>query len=147
MEKKVATIDRANQMKDETRKKITTYMELKKIGKEHLMGTTIAERSDYFLNHYNDDFISALKNILMKDIDCDSKYEELVAELQTMWECRVDDFVIPGNKQFECLIDFEQFTVFLVASEDQIKKEVVNYFTEMLNIKKRESFAENAMEN
>jgi hypothetical protein len=73
-----------------------------------------------------------LKEIVAKKIDFDEKYEELVKEIETMWPCKVSDYLDTGLKQFECDVDFEQFTVCLVASQSELKKEVVNYFSEML---------------
>lgn len=135
IEKKVAIVNEQNMVKEETRQKITTYLKLRDLDKVDKMGTTVADRSMFFLNHINEDFINALKVLLQKENDVDKKYEELVKELETMWECKVCDFIIPGKKSFECFVDFEQFTVFLVANEHELKQEVVGYFCEMLDIK------------
>lgn len=102
------------------------------------MGTTISDRSMFLANHINQDFINDLKSILRKEIDINQKYDELVKELTSMWECKTGDFLGSSEtqlKQFECLIDFDQFTVFLVASEGELKKNVVNYFCDMLCVK------------
>lgn len=121
-------------MKEETRKKITTYLKAKELGKVDSMGATLSERSDFFLKHPNDNFINALKSILDKKLDTDTKYEQLVKELETMWPCKVENFFGTEMQQFECFVDFEQFTVNLVATKGELKNEVVNYFSEMLNI-------------
>lgn len=135
MEKKVAIINEKNLVKDESRRKITTYLKLKELDKISTMGTTIADRSNFFIRYPNSDFIDALTAILMnKDINDDTKYRELVKELETMWPCIIEDFFDTGLKQFECQIDFEQFTVCLAAPADQLQNKVITYFSEMLNI-------------
>lgn len=98
------------------------------------MGTTLSERSEFFIKHHNEDFVNALKSILEKKIDDEVKFEELKKELETMWPCNVGNFLDTRMKQFECLVDFEQFTVCLVAPEKDLKKEVVTYFSEMLQV-------------
>lgn len=112
-------------------------MELRKLDKTDKMGTTIADRCNFFIDHINQDFIDDLKKILQKNIDVEAKYYELVKEIETMWPCVVSDFLdsSSGWKQFECLIDFDQFTVFLVEKEEDLKKAVVEYFQRMLKIK------------
>lgn len=135
MEKKVAVINEKNLVKEESRRKITTYLKMKELDKLDTLGSTVADRSNYFLRHPNSDFIEALKAILeKKDIDDGTKYKELIKELETMWKCNIENFFETGLKEFECQIDFEQFTVNLVAPEGQLPKKVITYFSEMLNI-------------
>lgn len=101
------------------------------------MGTTISDRSMFLANHVQQDFIDALKIILKREIDIGQKYDELVEELNKKWECKTGDFLESSEtnlKQFECLIEFDQFTVFLIASEGELKKKVVDYFCDMLCI-------------
>lgn len=110
-------------------------MKLKELGKVDKMGTTLSDRSNFFLNHPNDDFINSLKQTLQKDIDETKMYQELLMKLETMWVCKVEDYFDTDLKQFECIIDFDQFTVYLVARPDKLISEVLDYFKEMLNLK------------
>ena len=110
---------------------------LQELGKVDTMGTTISDRSMFLANHIKQEFIDKLKDVLRMELDTDQKYDELVKTLNTMWECKTGDFLDSSEtqlKQFECLIDFDQFTIFLVASERELKKEVVKYFCDMLCI-------------
>lgn len=96
----------------------------------------LSQRSSYLEEYKNEEFIADLKEILKKKIGTDEKYDELVNELNTLWECRLDNFGSQetGLLQFDCLVEFEQFTICLVATPQEIKQKVVSYFSEMLNV-------------
>lgn len=96
------------------------------------MGTTIKDRHNFF-RCLDPDFVAALKSILdSDDSNDDEKYEALVKELKGMWPHETEKFLDTNLKQFELMIDFEVFTCVIVAEEDRIRGEVVQYFKEML---------------
>ena len=104
------------------------------------MGTTIKDRNNFF-QIQDEEFTNALKNILKAtDISEEEKFENLKKELETMWPCQIDKFVDTDLVQFELLIDYEKFTCVIVATEEQLKKEVLQYFNEMLDLNDQESW-------
>lgn len=134
MEKKIALVDETNAISEMTRKKVTSYRELKKLNQVEKMGTLIKDRHEFFTKQ-EESFVTALKEILnSNELSQEDKYKKLLDELKTMWQYTIEDFV--GFKKFELLIDFENFTCVILASDEQrLRKEVLEYFYQMLGVK------------
>ena len=123
-----------NNAKEEARRKITTYMDLKTRDKVDKMGSLLSNRHKFFLDYKDEEFINKLKEILLEDISLNEKYEKFLLELKTEWEYNITNFADLELKMFELLIEFEQFTVNLVCEEKDLKKTVIEYFMNMLHL-------------
>lgn len=102
------------------------------------MGTSIKDRHKFFRTQ-DSEFVEALCKILKSsEINDHEKYEKLVKELETMWPHKIENF--EGYKLFDLEVDFEKFTCAILASEDKLEQEVVEYFKSMLHINIPEPF-------
>jgi hypothetical protein len=127
-------VNEKNLAKNEADQIITTYINLKKIEKIEKMGTSIANRHNFFLDYYNEDFINDLRSILSNN-SYETEIEKcntFLNELTRVWNYEIEDF--SGMKKFELLIDFEKFTVALIGlNEEDLKKRILDYFDFMLS--------------
>lgn len=127
-----------NAITETIREKIKSYLELKKKDKIHTMGRTsrLKDRHNFFKTH-DEDFFNDLKRILISTETSDEeKYKNLVKELRTMWPV-IDDkkFIDTDLMQFEILIDYEVFTCVIIATKENLQKEVLEYFYDILGLK------------
>lgn len=134
-EKKLMHVNDENMAKEEARRKITSYLELKNRNQTNKMGTLLCDRHLFFIDHKDEEFIESLKTILLTNMNLSSKYQALQEELQNEWECKISRFADTDLKMFELLIEFDQFTVNLVAKEDDLERTVIDYFMDMLQLK------------
>lgn len=126
------------QAQEGIRHKISTYMELKKLGKVVKMGTTIQNRHRFFQDQETEGFVEDLEKILHStEKNNQEKFEELIQVLETMWTTTVDNFLdeSTGLKKFELEIDHDKFSCVLIGPEAQLCDIVVEYFIDMLNTK------------
>lgn len=99
------------------------------------MGTSIKDRHTFFRTH-DEELAEDLKKILKSsDLTEPQKYEKLLQELNTMWTHKIEQFVDTDLMQFELDIPFERFTCVIIGSKDQLWREVLEYFYEMLDIR------------
>jgi len=124
-----------NNAKEEARRKITTYMDLKKRDQVDKMGSLLSNRHKFFIDYKDEEFIKKLKEILLEQIDLSEKYEKFLLELQTEWEYNITNFAdLEMYKMFELYIEFDQFTVNLVCKEEDLQRTVIEYFMNMLHL-------------
>jgi hypothetical protein len=117
-------------------------LELRNAGQTSKMGCSLADRHNFLLTYEKDKdkcFIPNLKEILRKtDVSCDDKYDMLKCELEKLWDCQVYKFdAVKGGEDcyiFEVLVDYDQFTICIPASASELKRTVVEYFYDMLQI-------------
>lgn len=124
-----------SQAQEGIRHKISSYLELKKLGKVVKMGTTIQNRHKFF-QEQDKEFVEALEKILHSDEkSSQQKFDDLVMELETMWTTTIDNFIdeTTGLKKFELEIDHDKFTCVLIGTKDELCDVVVEYFIDMLN--------------
>ncbi|KAL7025562.1 hypothetical protein ACKWTF_013534 [Chironomus riparius] len=133
-EKKVVIVNEENNVKEEARQTITTYLDLKKRNKVDKMGSLLSNRHKFFLDYKDDEFINKLKEILLEDIPLNEKYENFLLELKKKWDYNIANFADLDLKMFELLIEFDQFTVNLVSTEKDLKNTVIEYFMNMLHL-------------
>ncbi|XP_070502750.1 protein Loquacious [Chironomus tepperi] len=133
-EKKVMIVNDENNAKEEARRKITTYLDLKSRNKVDKMGSTLSNRHKFFLDYKDHEFIDKLKEILLKNIPLNEKYEKFLQELKTEWDYDIRNFGDLDLKIFELFIQFDQFTVNLVSKEEDLKKTIIEYFMSMLHL-------------
>lgn len=133
-EKKVMDINDQNVAKKEARRKITTYLELRNMEKTDKMGTFLSDRHNFLVNYKNEEFIEALKDIILSDMEVIPKYEAFLNEIETEWEYRISPFADTSSVMLEVLVDFDQFSINLVGSESSLPQIVIDYFTNMLHL-------------
>lgn len=134
-EKKIAVVNDSSQHRDAVvRQKITSYLDLKKKNKEGevVMGTSIKNRHNFFRTQ-DAELVECLKQILYSPDTTDlEKYEKLLMELETMWHYSIEKFLETDLMKFELQIDYEKFTCCLIETEENLWKEVLKYFCEMM---------------
>lgn len=138
IEKKVAVISGAAQVKEQIRQKVISYRELKKMDKVDKMGKVIKDRHRFFRTQ-EQEFVETFCNILKSSELTDSeKYQKVLDELETMWEYKVEKLEGSEMWKFELLIEFDKFTCLLIAdTEEALKTEILQYFNEMMNINRQ----------
>lgn len=141
VEKKIAIVNDPNQAhaQQDFRKKITTYRELKELNKTGSMGVTIRERNNFFVNQEDQDLVQELQNILRTELKDDEKIEKLLEKVKTQWDYKFEKFADTDLMVFELLIDFEVFTVVLMAPVEELNKEILEYFCSMLHVNQMEA--------
>lgn len=127
-------VHKENEVKEEARQKITTYLDLKKRDKVDKMGSLLSNRHKFFIEYKDEVIINKLKEILLEDISLNEKYEKFLMELKTEWQYNITNFADLDLKMFELLIDFDQFTVNLVCKEEDLRKTIIEYFMSMLHL-------------
>jgi hypothetical protein len=123
-----------NNAKEEARRKITTYMDLKKRDQVHKMGSLLSNRHKFFIDYKDEEFIAKLKGILLENMDLNVKYAKFLSELKAEWDYNITNFVDLSLIMFELYIEFDQFTVNLVCEEKDLQKTVIEYFMSMLHL-------------
>lgn len=148
-EKKLAVVNDNPQQRDATiRQKVTSYLDLKKKNKEGevVMGTSIKNRHKFFRTQ-DAELIECLLQILQSQELTDlEKYEKLVLELETMWPVKIEKFLETDLMKFELQVDYEKFTCVLIGTKENLWREVLEYFCEMMNVKASETVYDNEME-
>lgn len=133
-EKKVMLVNDENLAKEESRRKITSYLEMKKLNKTGKMGTYLSERHNFFLDYKDDEFIESLISVLKSQLEFNEKYEKFMDVLGSQWEYKLVPFYDTNMMMFDLMIDFDQFTVTLTAKKEDMPKTIINYFMYMLHL-------------
>lgn len=122
---------------DSVRQKITNYRQLKQQDKVDKMGTLLKDRCDFFLKQ-DETLLENLRNILAStEQDEASRFAAVLKEFAenpyTKWDSKIGILEDTDLWKFELLIDYEKFTCVLLSdSEQNLKKEVLEYFQDML---------------
>lgn len=55
-------------------------------------------------------------------------------ELETMWPVKIEKFLETDLMKFELEIDYEKFTCVIIAPDESLKSDVLQYFYEMMDV-------------
>lgn len=104
------------------------------------MGTSIKDRHKFF-RMQDSELVECLLEILESQTLTDlEKYEKLIMELETMWPVKIEKFLdSPDLMKFELEVDYEKFTCVLIGTEENLWRDVLQYFCEMMDVNSKPS--------
>lgn len=114
------------------RQKVTSYHEAKKRNLIDKMGTSIKNRHKFFRTQ-DQEFTNSVTAVLKSDLTDLQRYEKLIEVLKTMeWNPEIKKLPDTDLSEFELSIEYDKFTCFLVGNENELKRDVIHYFNEMM---------------
>jgi hypothetical protein len=103
------------------------------------MGTSIKDRHKFFRmqdSELTECLLEILESQTLSDLE---KYEKLVMELETMWPVNQEKFLDTDLMKFELVVDYEKFTCVLIGTEENLWRDVLQYFCEMMDVNSKPS--------